>query len=334
STARPTLSWEASTDPEGDPITYGGEVSPADVANTVVFSRGGLTAVEVALDLDLDEDHDYQWTAWATDGLFRSPDATLRGFRVDVVNVAPDPPTLVAPPDLGTVATATPRLQCNRVVDPDEEPVTYRFVVGRLGDPGAEFTSADLPDPGEGGGPLTYDLPEALEDGSNWWWDAVATDARGASSTRSGHFSFAVDLGNQPPPAPVLLSPVDGEVVTDNPPTLRVETVADPEGAAVTYRIALSPDDTFASDTTLVFEDLVSDASELSFEVPVPLVEGDWSWEVVASDSVAASTPARATFTLRDSEVDLAAGRCGCGSTPASPTWALLLLTLAGLRRR
>ncbi|MBW2254639.1 MAG: hypothetical protein JRI25_08600 [Deltaproteobacteria bacterium] len=33
-------------------------------------------------------------------------------------------------------------------------------------------------------------------------------------------------------------------------------------------------------------------------------------------------------------EVDLAAGRCGCGSTPASPTWALLLLTLAGLRRR
>jgi hypothetical protein len=331
-TARPTLSWAASTDPEGDPITYSVEVAPTDDPNTSVFSRVGLTSLEVDLDLDLDEDRDYQWTAWATDGVFRSPDASIRVFRVDAINVAPAAPTLVAPPDLGTVATATPRLQCNRVVDPDEEPVTYRFVVGRLGDPDVEYASAELTDPGEGGGPLTYDLPEALEDGSSWWWDAIATDARGASSDRSGHFSFAVDLGNQPPPAPVLLSPVGGEVVTDNPPTLRVETVADPEGAGVTYRIALSPDDTFAPDTTLVFDGLASDGTELSFDVPVRLVAGDWFWEVVASDGVAASTPGRATFTLRTPEV--AEGTCGCGSTSTSPTWVLLLLAVVGVRRR
>ena len=95
-----------------------------------------------------------------------------------------------------SVATATPSLQCNRVLDPDEEPVTYRFVVGRLGDPVIVFASTELPDPGEGGGPVTYDLPGALEDGSSWWWDVIATDARGASSDRSGHFSFAVDIGN------------------------------------------------------------------------------------------------------------------------------------------
>ena len=150
---------------------------------------------------------------------------------------APPVPTLVSPADGTTTDDTTPTFDWSDVTDPSG--VTYTLeIIGTLTKTGLTTS--------------TYTL--TLSDG-NYSWRVRAIDNVGNESDWSGTWSLTVSTApppppppvedNVPPPAPSLISPADGENITDNTPSLDWSDVSDP--SAVTYDLSIARDAGFTS---------------------------------------------------------------------------------------
>ncbi len=299
-TATPTLSWRGSSDPDGDPVTY----------SVIVFAAGGspdapLERVDgLVTDADdtgsytvttqLAENGTFSWLVIATDGRGNTPSVETRDFFVDVVNDPPPAPTLLEPLDGEVVTVASPTFVVGGVVDPDGDEVFYRFRLRAFPGDTPVATSELVP---AVNGLATFTLTSVLPDQSAWFWDVESVDARGLAGGVGGPSRFTVDLLNQPPPAPEILAPADGEVVTVSDPLLRAGEVADPEGLAVTYRVELDSTPLFAPLTTQVFTDLTASGGEVSLQ-PGTLVDGTYHWRIRASDGSTFSEASSASFVV------------------------------------
>jgi MYXO-CTERM domain-containing protein len=186
----------------------------------------------------------------------------------------------------------------------------------------------------------------------------VAVDASGlavghhagtitVSAAAAIHSPVIVDVGlliesgsNAPPPAPALLSPVDGAANQGTRPTLGIENAADPDGDAVTYTFEVAVSG--ASTPVVVIEE-VAEGTGNSTEITLPAqlapsitytwraravdlwgAEGAWSdsW----SFTVAAASPSRPSTATSEG--------CACSSSGDSPAWLLGLGALFSMRRR
>src|SRR5258706_12517619 len=115
------------------------------------------------------------------------------------------------------------------------------------------------------GGQASWNSPLPLSDNTRYFWRAAADDGHTQGAWTTG--SFFVNLGNDPPSAPILMSPVDGQVVTTATPTLRLHNSVDPDGDALTYEFEVSD----PSGVVQTIDGIVSGASETSWPVPQPL---------------------------------------------------------------
>jgi len=164
-----------------------------------------------------------------------SADECFMGQDPTVYN-GPTAPTLLRPEDGKRVASRTPELVVINANDPDVDPLTYEFEV--QDGLGASVASADgLP---EGAGATTaWTVALELDDNTVYAWRARARDAHIAGPW-SEVWSFLVDEVNEPPTAPVPLSPTGSTELTR--PVLRVDPGVDPEGDGVTHRFEVYTD--------------------------------------------------------------------------------------------
>lgn len=173
---------------------------------------------------------------------------------VRAVNVAPTVPLLLSPIDGGHVMSQTPALVCRESTDEDEETLSYDFEVYYGGDggtaaQGGTVTGLDggwLPD--AGGAPATVAFtPLMIPENSHVRWRARAYDGHPANgySPWSAFGIFIVDVMNDPPAAPVLDKPADGDTVLVRRPTLAAAPPLDPEGDAYSLYFEIAKDSMF-----------------------------------------------------------------------------------------
>lgn len=171
------------------------------------------------------------------------PPQTLARARLHVHGLIA-PPSLDAPPEGSTVATAHPTLSVNNASTPENAPLTYEFQL---------FADAALgiPLPGaagvaEGAGRTAFTVDTNLGEDHTYYWRARATDGF-ASSPWMDVASFTVDTANEPPTAPLPDSPAPGGKVATSDVTLVVSNAQDPELDPLTYEFVLAADPDLAT---------------------------------------------------------------------------------------
>jgi hypothetical protein len=193
----------------------------------------------------------YTFTVQVTDGEFTRTVTVV--IEVTSVNLAPGLPTLLSPDAGASVATRTPTLVCAETFDLDEETLTYEFEL-TWDDGGVQTGSVVGVDGGwfadAGTAPPEVALAAAaLPENARVSWRVRAFDGNAANgySPWTAPWTFFVDSINDPPPAPVLTKPADGEELLVRRPTLEATNPVDPEGEAVTLTFQVAADVAFTA---------------------------------------------------------------------------------------
>ncbi len=284
----PTLTVTNSTDPDGDPLTYHFEVFADAGFKTVVCAA--LTVAEGpettawTVAGDLSDNHPYYWRVRAGDGTLFSPWAYGRFF----VSTANDPPGAFAasrPAENTAVDSQSPVLSITRAVDPDGDPLDYRFEV--YADSVMTVLAASgagIPDQGAGTVSWAVDAEPPLIVGARYYWRALAIDPAGAASS-SPLASFWVDSANSAPGAPFIAAPLPGGEVPGPDVELVVSNALDGDGDPLTYQFELDRVETFDSDQ-LVRSQTVSEGLETTAWAVAGLTENSrYFWRAKAADA-------------------------------------------------
>jgi MYXO-CTERM domain-containing protein len=236
-TVTPSLEVGPAYSPPDDALLYQVEVyRDAGLTSAVgVWTAPGSRTGVVIQSSTLDENKRYWWTARARDTFAPGPWAAAEEFFVNAVEEAPSAPTLQWPSDQSTVGTQTPGLTWQPAEDPEGQPLTYTLFAEDASS-GAVARIPGLTGPG----PITWTATPALPDGTSVTWWVVAVDPHGLESPASDAWQFVVDLGNQPPSEPLIVTPVDGGVVASSMPVVEVVNGVDPEGRSTWLRWELT----------------------------------------------------------------------------------------------
>ena len=191
----PTLSWEASSDSDGDPVKYElylesqasltlkGKTEPEDLL------VGNLTAATFTLTQPLAINTSYKWRVVASDGKGGSTKST-GVFTFTTLAKANTPPvafTLNFPADQAKNVSLKPNLSWNASADPDGGAVTYDIFLDKAPNPTTLAFNSNT---------TTGTPTMELEKGTTYYWRAEAIDAFGARSVSTAVWSFET-LDNQ-----------------------------------------------------------------------------------------------------------------------------------------
>ena len=163
-----TLSWPASTDADGDPVTYYVYVGRDPGSLQPVAT--GLTVTEFNL-TGLEDQGYYYWQVGAKDGyngFFSS--STIHSFQVE--NHVPDRPVpgnLLAPADGKTNTTFMVTFSWEEATDKDNDPLTYDLYVGKDANP-QHLVASDL---------TTNNYQHILDEYGWHYWKVVVKDGTG-----------------------------------------------------------------------------------------------------------------------------------------------------------
>ena len=203
--------------------------------------------------------------------------ALTRDFTVKVFvgEVPLSAPTLLNPPDDAPTSGDTPLFQWNASAgDPDN----YQLQVAKTGDidTGPYVVDKGIAPPG------TSDETTTLTEDGVYQWRVIA-EKTGKTPATSDLSSFTLDTFVAPP---VLVSPAEGEALTDPAPLL---DWGHPDTADVLdYILRVTSGDIITGD--LVIDDLVITGSPAptSFQIDPqsPLADGAYQWQVTASDDL------------------------------------------------
>lgn len=278
----PTLTWNNSTDKDGDAITYG----------VTVYGDAGLTDI-VAQALDLPEDAGgdtswintvplsnhgtYYWHVVAKDALGAQTASFARPFVVNTGNTAPTAPVILSPGEGGQSVDKSTELKIQNSMDADHDPVTYVFeidTVNTFDSPARESSDVVL----EGMNGTTSWFTGELAENQHYWWRVKAQDGRADSAWVVG--DFLMNASNEPPAAPTIKNPGDGAWSSTLRPTLEVNPVTDPEGEVVRYQFEVYQG---AQPQQKVAEGILA---ATAFIPPMPLTDKTtYSWRVRALDA-------------------------------------------------
>jgi hypothetical protein len=251
-----TLVVENGIDPEGDSLSYLFELDRVNTfdsadrqVSTAIAEQTTTTQWQVT---GLEENVTYYWRAKATDG-FAESDWVVASFTVNTTNTAPPTPSVRNPGDEAWVATLTPSLSLNPVVDPDGDPVSYRFELYSdvdLGDLVAESVTSDT----------EWRVPIPLGNNTWYFWRVRAEDYANGYSEWSPVSSFFVDdNGVNDTPTLTFLEPSTDIEVTSGVTTLRW-TDDDPDSNAT---ISLYYDkNNKGANGKLIVENIAEDSDE------------------------------------------------------------------------
>lgn len=285
------------TGPRGDALLYAFEIyddgaMTSLVSSAAAIAEDGTGQTAWTVDVPLTENTWYSWWANASDSHVSGPWSTPAAFFYSAVEEAPGAPGIQAPFDGSSVASLTPDLVLDEAFDPDEDPLSYTFVL--TDDTGAEVTSTT----GATGDGLeaTWTADVALADGAEYCWYAFATDDTGLSGPDSTTSCFWVDLSNQPPSAPVITSPLDGSGVASLDVDVVLTDGVDPEDRAVLHFFELDTDPAFGSSDKQA-ADVPSDGSGTTTWTPDTLTDNTWYYvRALCSDGAAESAWVGSSF--------------------------------------
>ncbi len=174
---------------------------------------------------------------------------------VNAVNVAPTVPVPLTPADGGFVPVQTPALVCRESTDEDQETLSYDYEVYYGPDDGGVAVQTGtvvgrdggwLPDAGGPAATVAF-TTTVIPENTHVRWRARAYDGHPANghSSWSSFATFVVDAMNDPPAAPVLEKPADGDTVMVIRPTLSAIPPIDPEGDAYSLYFEIAKDPAF-----------------------------------------------------------------------------------------
>jgi len=165
--------WNASTDPEGDAISYLVEVSTSNSFSPLVDSK---TVSSTSTAITLDKSVSFYWRVTAKDSKgLSSPVSSSNAFYTEgegVSNYAPFSPELVAPTLNFTVQEATTNLQWT-ASDVDNDPLKYDVYFGTVNPP-TELKSSNQD-------ATNYTTP-TLTASTTYYWKIVAKDNKGGQT--------------------------------------------------------------------------------------------------------------------------------------------------------
>lgn len=273
-TIHPVLEVSNSADPEGEPLTYGFTVYQQGALQTALTAAQGLPAgakgaTAWKVDIDLVDSAWYEWQAFAVDTAGNRTATAMGRFQVDLRNPAPLVPIIKSPAPGSKNETQDIALTVHNTEDIGDSPLTYTFEL----DTANTFDSPNLRrTAGLGEGATLTSLPvTGLPDNSTWHWRVKAND--GASDSPWAVSAFQVDLGNEPPPAPLIRNPGPDAFVLTYQPELAVTPQPEPDQDRVTYTFELYAD---AGLTQLVNRETGQSAP--SYTLPMELTGNRWYW--------------------------------------------------------
>ena len=205
-TVTPTISVNASTDPDGDPVTYRYEVyGDSGLSALVAAATTPNTSWTVPALLD---NTMYYWRVLASDGTLNSPWMPTANFLVNTTNDPPTGPALNSPANNAHVASLTPVLSVTNATDADLfDTLAYDIEVATDG--GFLNVVAGITGTAQGSNGITsWTVAPALAEDTPYYWRAQAKDNHGAVSGWVSA-SFFVNMTNSAPTPPTLNGPVN-----------------------------------------------------------------------------------------------------------------------------
>jgi len=171
----PTLSWQASIDPNEDPVTY--DLYFGEAQDNLSVKASDLDTNSYEFTDTLNYGTIYYWQVVAKDGKGGQISSPIWSFTTEVVstNTPPTAPTNLSPANGATGISVTPTLSWQASTDPDEDSVTYDLYLGEAQDD-LSVKASDL-------GTNSYEFEEPLEYGTTYYWQVVAKDGRGGEAS-------------------------------------------------------------------------------------------------------------------------------------------------------
>lgn len=285
---RPTLSVLTSANAQ-DPTTkvqfevYSDPAMSVLVASSVV-DKAAPTAWRVPSDLN--DNTTYYWRARGSDGTLFGAWANGR-FFVNTFNDAPEPFNLNSPAANAQVGTAFPTLTWTNSSDKDGDVLTYGVYV---------FKNAALTEPevsamniSQGTGSTSWTPTLPLVNRATYYWYATAKDPLG-SQTQSAVRAFKVNTTNNPPTAPVVVSPPVGGQSSAVNAVLTLRNVTDADNDLITYVFEIDAVNTFDSAAKRSSGQVIQTAGDQTSWTAVGLVENKrYWWRAKAQDGIAES---------------------------------------------
>jgi len=259
-----TYDWSDVTD-NSLPITYEWQVdndndfsSPYSAENDLSTSQYGPVALP---------DENWSWHVRARDNAGNSS-AWSSAWTILIDTTPPDAPTLVWPANSENINDNTPTLNWNAVSE-NSLPVIYDVWIDNDSDFSSPIVTATrITDD-------NYQVTTELGEGV-YYWRVRAVDNAGNVGENS-QVSFRVDITK--PLAPTLVSPGNGENISDNTPNLDWNPISENSLPAL-YKVYVDNDSNFSSidrESPWVWDD--------NWVVAPGLLEGIWYWRVGAKDN-------------------------------------------------
>ncbi len=215
------VNWGASTDPEGDPVTYDVYFGTATPPSRVAQDQ---TATSYDPPGSLNYGQTYYWQIVAKDDQGNQAQGTIWSF-VTVANRAPSTPASPTPSDGATGASITQQLGWAACTDPESDPVTYDVYFGTTTPPPSVATNRTQ---------TSYN-PGTLTFNQLYYWQIKSKDNH-SNVTPGPIWSFRTVV-NQAPSAPTNPTPADDAVDVQTNQNLSWTASTDPESDPVTYDV-------------------------------------------------------------------------------------------------
>ena len=244
----PVLTVTASSDADiNNTLTYEFDIATdSDFLNIVSGVTGvqeGGGSVSWTVDVELNDNTIYYWRSRALDSGNLYSEYRIALFFVNTVNDAPTAPLGLSPASGVEILTTLPVLTAVNGIDPDRDLLVYTFEVDRVD----TFDSADLQRSSlllEGMENTSWTVSNSLLENNLYYWRVKSSDGS-AESPWSSTGTFFVNLINEAPSVPVLMTPLDGVAVNVFNPELALYDASDPEGDTLSYIYEIAYDPAF-----------------------------------------------------------------------------------------
>ena len=267
-----SVSWSNSTDPDGDPVSYGvfAGTSPAAISLVASTTRNSAALSNLAFGTT------YYWRVDAYDGFGGTTTANegLQSLLYQFYDPLPSPVVYLSTATSYSQHTTSPVVPLGWTPSSNAagDTISYRLDVQTSTGPWGSVTT----------GSSTM-LALSVSFGTTYYWRVAAFDPYGGTST-GPWLTFIASFLDAPPPAPVPLVGAGTILQHALSPTAHLawSAVQSPYGDQVAYQLSLGVSSNALSAVQL--------SSPTAFDVPAPLFGTTYYWQISASDPYGAAS--------------------------------------------